>query len=107
MTTSLFCPLCCIFNARSTLLNLTSLESSEFSYKSESFFYQGNVTQKRGEIVDLGNRLDGNTSAVTNAQNVEISASEIAQTTDMKGHERLGSGSSIHLSFVFRLHSNN
>ena len=84
-------PLCCIFKARSPLWYYSHIESSGFSYKSESVVFKENVTQGRADIVDLGNRFEGISSTAANAGDAESSARMIAGSTDMKGNVHSGS----------------
>ena len=96
----LLCPLCCVINARSLPWYYSYLESSEFSYKSVSLVYKKNITEINGDVVDLGNHLDGITSTSNNVGDVESSASEIAETDDMQGNRHIHIDSSIQSSYV-------
>ena len=49
------------------------------------------MTDRRGDIVDQGDRLERITSSVTNAGDDESSARKIAKTTDMEGKKHPGS----------------
>ena len=96
----LLCPLCCVINARNLPWYYSYLESSEFSYIPVSLVYKENITDSRGDIVDLGNRFGGITSTATNAGDVESSARKIAETADIEGNRHIHTGSGIQLSFV-------
>ena len=65
-----------------------------------SLVYKENITDGRGDIVDLGNRFDGITSTSNNVGDVESSASEIAETDDMQGNRHIHIDSSIQSSYV-------
>ena len=73
------------------LLILSYVESSDFSNKSESLIYKGNITERGRDIVDQGNRLERITSVTANAGDDESSARKIAKTTDMEGEKHPGS----------------
>ena len=64
-----------------------------------------NITERRGDIVNLGNRFDKITSSVTNTGDDESSARKIAKTTDMEGEKH--PDSSHQLSSVREYLSNN
>ena len=67
--------------------------------------FKENVTQRRVDIVDLGNRFEGISSTAANAGDAESSARMIAGSTDMKGN--LHAGSNIQQSSVLECLSDN
>lgn len=95
-----FCPLYCIYNARSPPCYYSYFEISAFTHNPGSLFFQENLTQGRVDIVSIGNRLERKTAIATNAGDAAFFADKIAGTTDMEGNERLGSGASVQLSSV-------